>query len=468
MTIKKNIIYLSIGILVGAILLVLLSAVQKFILFGEVIIRLKGYIIPIVFGGVTGGIITLFFIKLLALNETIRIENQELNKRNEEIESLYSELEVHSQTIDELNHNLNKTLNKYLLLIDSVMNINNFRDLSEKDFILKIYTIAKEIIGKYDSAIVYTCDHGLLKYHVTYGYDQKSLEDFNLSCDFVRKQYPRTDIYYPNQSSITHLMSDEKKEAFKKINQNSKELIYLNICSKKNKVGGIFFELNMGSQKSYSKNDLAIMKALQSIFENYYEGIELNKIREKQLINIVEAMITMLEFHDPYTKGHSLSVAKISKLMGKAMGFSEDDLNELYLTGLLHDIAKTFIDSRLLNKKGPLTYEEFEEIKEHPGKGADLLASIETLKVIEESVRYHHERCDGKGYPEGLREDQIPRNAKIICVADAYDAMITDRPYRKALSKTTAIKEIKENMNSQFCEKAANTLLNLIGKGILD
>lgn len=468
MNTKKDILYQAIGIIIGAFLLVLLSAIQKYILFGEIIFTLKGYIVPIIFGGVTGGIISLFFIKLLALNETIRIENQELNKRNEEIESLYSELEVHSQTIDELNHNLNKTLNKYLLLIDSVMNINNFRDLSEKDFILKIYAIAKDIIGKYDSAIVYTCDHGLLKYHVTYGYDQKSLENFKLSCDFVRKQYPRTDIYYPNQSSITDLMTQEEREAFEKVNQNSKELIFLNVCSKKNKVGGIFFELNVGSQKSYSKNDLAIMKALQSIFENYYEGIEFNKIREKQLINIVEAMITMLEFHDPYTKGHSLSVAKISKLIGEAMDFCEDDLNELYLTGLLHDIAKTFIDSRLLNKKGPLTYDEFEKIKEHPGKGADLLANIETLKVIEESVRYHHERCDGKGYPEGLKENEIPRNAKIICVADAYDAMVTDRPYRKALSKTKAIEEIRNNIDTQFCKQAADTLLELIQKGILD
>jgi HD-GYP domain-containing protein (c-di-GMP phosphodiesterase class II) len=465
---KKDIGYMIIGILIGSVLLIFLSAFQKFILLNQVIFTLKGYIIPILFGGISGGIISLFFIRLLALNEEIKKENQVLNERNEEIESLYCELEAHSQTIDELNYSLNNTLNKYVLLIDSVMNINNFRNLSEKEFILKIYTIAKEIIGKYDSAIVYTCDQGLLKYHITYGYDQDSLEDFKLTCDFVKEQYPKTDIYYPNQSSITHLMSDEKKEAFKKINQNSKELIFLNICSKKNKVGGIFFELNVDSQKSYSKNDLAIMKALQSIFENYYEGIELNKIREKQLINIVEAMITMLEFHDPYTKGHSLSVAKISKLIGKAMNLSEEDLNELYLTGLLHDIAKTFIDSDLLNKKGPLTYKEFEKIKEHPGKGADLLANIETLKVIEESVRYHHERCDGKGYPEGLKKEEIPRNARIICVADAYDAMVTDRPYRKALSKTKAIEEIQNNIDTQFCKQAADTLLELIEKGILD
>jgi hypothetical protein len=123
MNTKKDILYQVIGIIIGAFLLVLLSAIQKYILFGKIIFTLKGYIIPIIFGGVTGGIISLFFIKLLALNETIRIENQELNKRNEEIESLYSELEVHSQTIDELNHNLNKTLNKYLILIDSVKNI---------------------------------------------------------------------------------------------------------------------------------------------------------------------------------------------------------------------------------------------------------------------------------------------------------------------------------------------------------
>ncbi|HKL41681.1 MAG TPA: HD-GYP domain-containing protein [Clostridia bacterium] len=465
---KKDIIHIIIGIIIGAILLVLLSAFQKFILLGQVIFSLKGYIIPIFFGGITGAIISLFFIRLLALNNEIKKENQVLNERNEEIESLYNELEAHSQTIDTLNHSLNNTLNKYVLLIDSVMNINNFRNLSEKEFILKIYTIAKKIIGKYDSAIVYTCQNDFLKYHVAYGYDQNALENFQLTCDFVEKQYPRTDIYYPNQSSIMNLMSEEKRLSFKKINQNSKELIFLNICSKKNKVGGIFFELNVNSQKSYSKNDLAIMKALQSIFENYYEGIELNKIREKQLINIVEAMITMLEFHDPYTKGHSLSVAKISKSMGEAMNLSEEDLNELYLTGLLHDIAKTFIDSDLLNKKGPLTYKEFEKIKEHPGKGADLLANIETLKVIEESVRYHHERCDGKGYPDGLKKNEIPRNARIICVADAYDAMVTDRPYRKALSKTKAIKEIQNNIDTQFCKQAADILLELVEKGILD
>jgi hypothetical protein len=122
MNTKKDILYQVIGIIIGAFLLVLLSAIQKYILFGKIIFTLKGYIIPIIFGGVTGGIISLFFIKLLALNETIRIENQELNKRNEEIESLYSELEVHSQTIDELNHNLNNVsviLKETLLLISN-------------------------------------------------------------------------------------------------------------------------------------------------------------------------------------------------------------------------------------------------------------------------------------------------------------------------------------------------------------
>jgi HD-GYP domain-containing protein (c-di-GMP phosphodiesterase class II) len=136
--------------------------------------------------------------------------------------------------------------------------------------------------------------------------------------------------------------------------------------------------------------------------------------------------------------------------MGLALGLSQEDISELRTVGLMHDLGKITIDDRILDKPGILSNSELSEIKKHVETGYRILSSVNEFAHLAEYVLSHHERWDGKGYPNGLKGKEIPLEARIIAVADTYDAMTSDRPYRKALSEESAIEEIKRNAGSQF------------------
>lgn len=161
---------------------------------------------------------------------------------------------------------------------------------------------------------------------------------------------------------------------------------------------------------------------------------------------------TLTDKYDVERK-HSTRVAKFSRLLGEAIGMSRDNLKELEISGMFHDIGKISIPDYILYKTDKLTYDEFEEVKEHTRNGFMILRAAAEYSGIAENALYHHEHFDGKGYPEGLSGERIPLQARIICIADAYEAMTSDRPYRKAMSKQAAIDELLKYRGSQFDPK---------------
>ncbi|HHU93070.1 MAG TPA: HD-GYP domain-containing protein [Halanaerobiaceae bacterium] len=182
---------------------------------------------------------------------------------------------------------------------------------------------------------------------------------------------------------------------------------------------------------------------------------------------MILAIINILEIHDSYTRGHSENVARISSLLAKEMGYSNAEIRNIEWAGLVHDIGKILISKRILNKKGVLTAEEYEEIKKHSIWGYEVLVNSEELKEVALYVRHHHERWDGKGYPDSLQGQQIPEVARIIALADSWDTMRSDRVYRKKLSREIAIQELIDNRGKQFDPEIVDTALKLIEKGIL-
>lgn len=188
-------------------------------------------------------------------------------------------------------------------------------------------------------------------------------------------------------------------------------------------------------------------------------------------IRTVIVLGTAIEVKDKYTHGHtervtnySVAIARQMRLNGSAE-FAENFIENLYLAGLLHDIGKIGIPENVLNKNGTLSSNEMEIMQKHPIFGVEILNLLSELKESIEGVRFHHERYDGKGYPYGLKGEEIPLIAAIISVADAYDAMTTDRPYRKALSKKEAIQEIRSHKGAQFHPKPAQALIELLEEG---
>jgi len=153
---------------------------------------------------------------------------------------------------------------------------------------------------------------------------------------------------------------------------------------------------------------------------------------------------------DNYTMGHSERVANYALVIGKAIGMTGEDLKLLRIAALLHDIGKIETPDMILNKTGKLTEEEYRIIKEHPERSAAIVKKLPTISGIIEDIRHHHERYDGKGYPAGISKKEIPLGARIIAVADAFDAMRSDRPYRNGLNLGDAVRELREGAGSQF------------------
>ncbi|HWR08610.1 HD domain-containing phosphohydrolase [Sporomusa sp.] len=172
--------------------------------------------------------------------------------------------------------------------------------------------------------------------------------------------------------------------------------------------------------------------------------------RESLMMSTIESLVTALEAKDVYTYGHSSHVASIAEAIGRELGLSEDELLTLRITALLHDIGKIGIPDHILNKPGRLEEWEWAIIKQHPETGAKIIAGIPALKEVAESVRHHHARWDGDGYPEALSRNTIPLGARIIAVADTYQAMVSDRPYRAGMAEAVVLNEIRRCAGKQF------------------
>jgi putative nucleotidyltransferase with HDIG domain len=164
----------------------------------------------------------------------------------------------------------------------------------------------------------------------------------------------------------------------------------------------------------------------------------------------VRALTTAIDAKDPYTHGHSERVARVAVCLAEQMGLDKDQLDTLYLGGLLHDIGKIGIDDQVLKKPGALTPEEFEHIKRHPQLGYDILRGVRQLQKILPIVLHHHESFDGTGYPHGLRGESTPLLARIAAVADAFDAMSSDRPYRKGMPDDQLDRILREGSGRQW------------------
>jgi HD-GYP domain-containing protein (c-di-GMP phosphodiesterase class II) len=162
------------------------------------------------------------------------------------------------------------------------------------------------------------------------------------------------------------------------------------------------------------------------------------------------ALSKAIEARDPYTRGHSARVARMARAVGVRLGCDEARLALLRLGGALHDVGKLVVSEQVLNKPGPLTAEELAEVREHPTVGARLVTLDPTLRPAVPAVLYHHERWDGAGYPTGRAGPDIPIEARILAVADSFDAMTSNRPYRSALPTEQAVEEVDRCAGTQF------------------
>ncbi|MCR5604668.1 MAG: response regulator [Lachnospiraceae bacterium] len=183
---------------------------------------------------------------------------------------------------------------------------------------------------------------------------------------------------------------------------------------------------------------------------------------ENLTLDIVKALAEAIDAKDTYTKGHSGRVAEYSREIARRFGYSEQKLDEIYMMGLLHDVGKIGVPDAVINKPAKLTDAEFELIKAHPVKGAKILENIKDMPKLADGARWHHERYGGGGYPDGLKGDEIPEVARIIAVADSYDAMTSRRSYRDPLPQGFVRNEILQGSGTQFDPRFADIMISMI------
>jgi len=179
-------------------------------------------------------------------------------------------------------------------------------------------------------------------------------------------------------------------------------------------------------------------------------------------------MLSMLsraiEARDPYTRGHSTRVTELAEAVAQRLGWSEERIASLRVGGPLHDIGKLAVSDEVLCKEGRLDDDELAQIREHPKIGAKLLFRVTALREAIPYVLYHHERWDGTGYPSGKAGEEIPVEARVLAIADAFDAMTSDRPYRSALTREEALAEVERCAGTQFDPKIARVFLEVFGE----
>jgi putative nucleotidyltransferase with HDIG domain len=187
------------------------------------------------------------------------------------------------------------------------------------------------------------------------------------------------------------------------------------------------------------------------------------RIKErKALLNSIMQIVKIIDAKDSYTAGHSVRVAEYAEKIARKLRLSEYDVEVLTNLANLHDIGKVQIDLSILNKPGKFDDADWVEMKKHPEVGYKIVKEIVFLKNYAEAILYHHEKIDGKGYPHGIKGDRIPLFAKILTVADAYDAMTSDRPYRQALTQKKAIKELEKCAGESFDRRISNIMIEII------
>ncbi|MDP7423005.1 MAG: GAF domain-containing protein, partial [bacterium] len=263
-----------------------------------------------------------------------------------------------------------------------------------------------------------------------------------------------------NPLLINNITVDERYK--KKQKKNDMTLLSVPLLSREAVIGVLNVERVLDEERDlwpFTGEDQEFLSTLSSAAAVAIENAELYKHLLNAYLGTVQSLAAAIEAKDAYTHGHSTRVTEYSLTIAREMNLSEDDIEVIKHAALLHDIGKIGISDSVLLKPSGLTAQEFNMIKQHPLLGTRILQSVEFLDSVRNILLAHHERYDGKGYPLGLKGKNIPLGGRIIAVADSFDAMISDRPYRRGLEEEKAIVEVENCIGSQFDPRVVKAFL---------
>lgn len=355
-----------------------------------------------------------------------------------------------------------KNLNKrYQKILDFISDMPTSSEL--ESFANRVLDVIMEIIPDAKFGTVCTSvDDSSWKFISFKGYDSHSLKELYFKENwFEHLKEENTNIkIIENIVESPRIPEHVRKIIKSKLKQTPKKSIFCVLKHEREILGFITVDF-MEDDVNIPYETLEILNSILKISSIF---ISLKKDYDKKTLfqeEVIKAMIRIIELKDKYTRGHSERVAEFSVKIAEKLGLSDGEIEKVYWAGIIHDIGKVGIPDEILNKPERLTDEEYEIIKRHPILGEQVINQMMYLKEFSQVIRHHHERWNGTGYPDGLKGEQIPLLSRILAVADAFDAMTSDRSYRSARSVEEALKEIYMNSGTQFDPKVVKALLDL-------
>ncbi|ABR47462.1 metal dependent phosphohydrolase [Alkaliphilus metalliredigens QYMF] len=377
--------------------------------------------------------------ELQALNEELLASFEEINDINDRLVEAHQEISKrlqHQKLINQLGETLYgindlETLFEMILLhTQEIMNANRciihlYND-QEKMFIARAY-------------MGYEGEQNHLNFHSQEGTFKWILEN-------------------KKELIIKEVLRDERFVSKSPINEIYQMLLQVPILNETNEVIG-----TMGySGNSLNLEHVSFVKQLTKMISIALQNSQLVSQIESTYINVIIALVKAIELKDSYTRGHSERVMEYSLALGEKLNLSKEEMEILRYGSILHDIGKLAVPDEVLTKDGKLTYDEYEMIKEHPERGEDFIVNLKFLEGARMIIRNHHERIDGTGYPDQLNAGDLSVLIRIVTIADAYDAMTSQRSYRPAMTKKEATQELKKNSGSQFDETLVRIFTDII------
>ena len=393
-------------------------------------------------------------IEYLNINLEERIE--EIEEANYKIADLASELEEKNigltQAVDRL-----QALYKMGLAVNATMDLTKLLNLLSQKSMETMKAQVGYILMKNDKTG-----------NLVVGGSAGITEDFDRSIEIPLK--PGGVSFWVINNNLPKLVGDvDKEREYSKMSRLGyiRESVICAPLTDKDKVIGTITIANPADGSEFNGSDLELLTTIAAQASIAIRNARLYEEQENTYLNTVQALVSAIEASDAYTRGHSERVTKFSVALAKKLGIEGDDLKQLEQAAVLHDIGKIGIDVGLLHKKEKLTPADIEVLKLHPSIGVRILEPIHFLGTVREIIEQHHERFDGNGYPNGLSGEEWRIEGKILAVCDTYDAMTSDRPYRKALSHEIAIQEIKDHSGTQFDPQVAAAFIDLCNEGRL-
>ncbi|AGF56291.1 MULTISPECIES: HD-GYP domain-containing protein [Clostridium] len=357
----------------------------------------------------------------------------------------------------------------YSKIVNVFDSFENMHKMSKDDFLEKIFVGAFKLIPEAQKGSFFELVEDKYVPIFCNGYDMDVLRKLEFKREDAFIEYQCSDVSSIEAYEIYIERRDDSKYSEEMINifkslgtYNSYTSLYAPIQVEGVNVGIICFECF--DKKSFSKDSKKVLKFYAQIISNFYAMKTFHEKEKKMYDDIVTALVSAIEVNDKYTEGHAKRVREYSCAIAEELELPKVKINDISTAALLHDIGKIGISTEILNKPGKLTEEEYGIIKQHPVYTKTILEKIRGFSTITNFAYNHHENYDGSGYPRGLKNNEIPLEAQIIQVADAYDAMTSERAYRKALSTEDALNIIKKEMGKQFNPEIAKVAIKIFSK----